>query len=368
MNRWSQFAAVLATGAMVLSACGAPQQNSRDGGGDGGLPTSVNLMVPYSAGGGTDTWARFVAPYIEKHLEGEPSVLVENVPGGESITGTNKYVTDGDTSGETLLVTTATTYFQDLLKHPSAKFDFSTLRPLMVNGTGGVVYASSASGIKTVKDLVDLEEPAKYAGISATGLDLSMLQAADVLGAKIEPTFGFEGRGPARLALERGEVDVDYQTTSAYLSQVEPLVEEGKAVPLFTFGMLEDGEVVRDPTLKDIPTLEEVYEEINGSAPEGPGYDAYRSFLIPGYVYQKGIWANEGTSDEVVEAFNKAAAEIAEDSEFVEKAEDVLGGYPLLPGNDASDELTDAFNLSDDTRQYALDMLEDDYGVTVETK
>lgn len=44
----------------------------------------------------------------------------------------------------------------------------------------------------------------------------------------------------------------------------------------------------------------------------------------------------------------------------------MLGGYPLYSGEDAKDDLLEAFQIDPDVRQYALDMLEDDYDTTIE--
>lgn len=358
---------VLAAAALSLSACADPQGVGGDEGSeDGAMPSRVNLLIPYDVGGGTDIWARFLAPYLEKHVEGGANFLPENVPGGESITGSNQFVEQRGKDGSTLLVTSGTTYFQALLGRPEVKFDFAKMIPLMLNGTGGVIFASPDSGIKSIEDLKNPPKKLTYGGISATGLDLSLLQAFDVLGADLEATFGFEGRGPALLAFQRGEVNVDYQTTSAYLSQVQPLVDEGKAIPLMSFGILEDGEIVRDPNVPDLPTLEEVYQELNGEEPSGPAYEAYRSFLVPGYVYQKGLWANEGTPDSIVQAYWDAVDKIAEDEEFQKSSEEALGGYPLYSGEDAKDDLLEAFEIEADVRKYTLDMLENEYDTTLE--
>ena len=348
----------------ALAACATPSQGGSTGE-DVGLPAAISLTVPYAPGGGTDTWARFIAPYLSANMEGAPTVLVENAPGGESITGSNRYVNRGGTDGTTVLVTSGTTYIQALLGQPEVQFDFATMLPLMLNGTGGVVYVSAATGITGLDDFVDYDETLVYGGISATGLDLTMLQALDVLDVDIDATFGFEGRGPARLALERGETTIDYQTTSAYLTQVQPSVDAGTAVPLFSFGVLEDGEIVRDPALPDLPTLEEAYEIVNGKQPSGDAYDAYKAFLVPGYVYQKGIWANEGTPDSIVDAYRAAARDIAADADFVATSETVLGGYPLLPGDVAAEALVEAFTIPSAVRQYTLDMLADEYDVTL---
>lgn len=360
--------AVLAAATLGLSACADPQGVGGGGEGseDASMPSRVNLLIPYDEGGGTDIWARFLAPYLEKHVEGGANYTPENVPGGESITGSNEFVEQRGTDGSTLLVTSGTTYFQALLGRPEVKFDFAKMIPLILNGTGGVIFASPDSGIESIEDLKNPPSKLTYGGISATGLDLSMLQAFDVLDVDLEATFGFEGRGPALLAFQRGEVNVDYQTTSAYLTQVQPLVDEGKAIPLMSFGVLEDGEIVRDPNVPDLPTVEEVYQELNGEEPSGPAYEAYRSFLVPGFVYQKGLWANEGTPDSIIQAYWDSVDKIAEDEEFQKASEDVLGGYPLYSGEDARDDLTEAFQIEDDVRQYTLDMLKNEYDTTVE--
>lgn len=308
--------AVAAVSAVVLAACGNPQGIGGDEGGDGEMPSSIELLIPYDVGGGTDTWARFLAPYLEKHVEGDTTFKPENVPGGESITGSNQFVNESKGDGSTLLVTSGTTYFQALLDRPEVQFDFTKMQPLILNGTGGVIYASADSGIKSPKDLLDPPEPLEYGGISATGLDLSLLQAFDLLGVDVDATFGFEGRGPARLALERGEVNIDYQTTSAYLTEVKPMVEDGDAVPLMSFGVLKDGKIVRDPNVPDLPTVGEVYEQLNGKKPSGPAYEAYRAFLVPGYVYQKGLWATEDAPDSVVNAIRDAVEPISQDEKF----------------------------------------------------
>ncbi len=368
MKRTALVAAGLAA-SLVLAACSAPQQ----GGGEetpeeASLPTNITMSVPFSAGGGTDTWARVIAPHLQRHLEGEPNVVVENNPGGGSITGANQFVREGATDGSTILVSSGSTYLPQLLNQAEVEYDFSQMIPLVLNGTGGVVYTSPSTGIESPADLADFEGDLHYGGISATGLDLVTLLAMDVLGVEMDATFGFEGRGPARLAFERGEINLDYQTTSAYNTQVQPSVDEGEAVPLFSFGTMQDGEIVRDPAFPDLPTVEEVYEEINGEAPSGEAYDAYRAGLVAGYVYQKGIWAAKDTPESIVEAYRTAASEVATDEEFLAQAEEILGGYPLIPGEEAQDALLEAFQIDDSVRQYMLDLLANQYDTVVETK
>ena len=150
-------AAVFAA-SLGLAACSNPQGVGDSGAAEAGaeMPSQVDMIIPYDEGGGTDTWARFLAPYLEKHVEGNPTFLPENKPGGESITGSNEFVQSGGTDGGEVLVTSGTTYFQALLGHPAVKFDFSKMRPLILNGTGGVIYTSPSTGIEKASDLTAL--------------------------------------------------------------------------------------------------------------------------------------------------------------------------------------------------------------------
>jgi len=49
----------------------------------------ITLIVGASAGGGYDTQARLVARHLGKHIPGNPSIIVQNMPGAGSLTATN---------------------------------------------------------------------------------------------------------------------------------------------------------------------------------------------------------------------------------------------------------------------------------------
>jgi hypothetical protein len=57
----------------------------------GAVEVTIEWVIPFAEGGGSDVWARFMAPFLSKHLPGRPNVIIRNVPGGGSITGTNDF-------------------------------------------------------------------------------------------------------------------------------------------------------------------------------------------------------------------------------------------------------------------------------------
>lgn len=347
----------------LMAACAPPQSNYQPSG--GGI---VDVVVPYSAGGGTDTWARFITPYYARHQDDVTRYQVENVPGGESITGTNAYVATNVTNGAQVLVASATTYFQSMLDHPIAEFDFSVMEPLALNGTGAVLWTHGDSGISSAQDLIGRAEPAKYGGISASGLDAVALLALGAMDANVRGVFGFEGRGPSRLAVQRREIELDFQTTSTYLSQLMPLVEAGDAVPLFTVGVLDEGgEVVRDPNVPDVPTFTEIYKEVTGDTElSRVEYQAYSAFVVPGFFYQKGLWSNPGTDQAVLDRYAEITATLNADPQFRAETKDALGGYDLVSGPEARTAFRRALDLDPEVLEWARTFLTNEHGAVLD--
>lgn len=361
LSRRNLFTVAGLTGLVGLTAC-APEQTRYNPSG----PGIIDVVVPYSSGGGTDTWARFITNALAERQDDVDRYQVNNVPGGESITGTNAYVHADVTNGNQLLVASATTYFQNMLGHHTAEFDFSVMEPLVFNGTGAVLWAGESAEVTTIQELKDKTERVKYGGISASGLDLVALLALEALGIKVDGVFGFEGRGPTRLAVQRNETQLDFQTTSTYRSQVDPLVEQGTAFPLFCVGVLEDGEVVRDPALEDIPTVHELVDELNPGGRDSQAFHAYEAFVTPGFFYQKGLWSNEGTEQSVIDTYDELVDEMNGDEQFLEESASALGGYDLISGKAGREDFRAALDMDPELREYARNFLTDEHGAVLD--
>ncbi|MQA76893.1 MAG: hypothetical protein GEV10_00185 [Streptosporangiales bacterium] len=351
----------------VLLAAGCSNPGGGGGSGTEEMPKSIKLVVPYTQGGGTDTWARVLAPELKRNLEGQPTVQIENLPGGEGIAANNRFYDVDPPDGSRLLVGTGTSYIPPLLGVSEAKCDFSKLTPLITNGTGSVLYATKDSGVKKAEDLAKPATQLKYGGISATGSDLGALIAFDLLKLDVKTTFGFEGRGPIGLALQRGELNIDRQTTSAFNAEVKPQVESGDVTPLMTYGVLDDdGAIVRDPNFKDLPTVPEVYKTLYGKEPSGPAYAAYRTFAVGMYSFEKAVWAKPGTPKAVIDAFNATVPKLRSDKRFTELRTKALGNYQLSSGAESQKQIDEVFDVKPETRTYILDLLKDKYDTTVE--
>lgn len=324
----------------------------------------IEFVVPFGTGGGTDVFARYMSPFLSENLEGSPDIQTVNITGGGSINGANEYVNMRDPDGYSILHTSASTHVPFFLDDPNVQYDLNELKPVAGLPTGGVVYVNPETGIEGPNDIQDADQELIYAGISATGLDIVTLLAYEVLDMDVQSILGYDGRGPARVAFESGESNIDYQTTSAYLNDVQYLVDEGSAVPLFSLGQLDsNGEVVRDPAFEDMPSLKEFYEEAYGEEPSGEAWEAYKSFLGSSFTVQKVMWIHSDAPEASYEALTNATQQISEDEEFVENGGEILGGYELYYGKELESLVNNMLDTEPEIIDWTKDWLQENYGV-----
>ena len=103
---------------------------------------TIEWIIPFKEGGGGDTWARFNAPFFQKHIPGNPAIVVNNIPGGGSIKGANLFAERVKPNGLMILGTSGTTQMPYLLDDPRVRYDYSKYKPIMAYPTGGVAYVS----------------------------------------------------------------------------------------------------------------------------------------------------------------------------------------------------------------------------------
>lgn len=346
--------AILAGALVALAANSALAADFKGFGGK-----TIEWIIPFKEGGGSDKWARFYAPMLAKALPGRPSVVVRNMPGAGSTRGSNYFAARAKPDGLTILGTSGSTQFPYLLGDRRVKYEYKDWQVVLASPTGGVVYLNPALGVRSAKDLAKLKgKTLLYGSQGATSLDLIPLLAFEILGLDVRPVFGMRGRSAGRLAYERGEVNIDYQTTSAYLSQVVPLVKDGRAVPIMSWGALaKDGRIVRDPTVPDLPHFAEVYEAIHGRKPSGPAWHAWRTFFVAGFPGQKMVFLPKGAPGDIVAAYRAAFAKVVSAPGFAKKAARRLGVYEQHTGKAAEATKHLATTIAAQDRKWVRDWL-----------
>ncbi len=202
------FAAALAS--MLVFASGAQAQDGFYKG------KSVTIVVGYSAGGGYDQYARLVARHLGKHIPGNPTVIVQNMPGAASMTSVRYLEATAPKDG-----TVITTFDPGLILETVAAPDKAKVKFSDYHWVGTLLrdiricYASVASGIRTWDEMMARKE--FLIGNTAKGSNAYVNGAIlrKVFHAPVRQISGYPGSNEQRLALERGELEGNCGSWSA---------------------------------------------------------------------------------------------------------------------------------------------------------
>ncbi len=202
---------------------------------------TLRVVVASAAGGGSDIVARLMMRHLPRHIPGNPTIVVENMPGAGEIIGTNYVYGKAKPDGLTALFATGTPINQ-LIELPGIEFDVTKMP--IIGGSSESVAAfvrTDKTGVKSARDLLNPKAPIVIGGSGYGSIkDVSMLAAMNLLGVK-SPTYvtGYGGAGPIRLAFERAEINFTQETAVGISRSVLPWVREGWTSVLYQVGFLD---------------------------------------------------------------------------------------------------------------------------------
>ncbi|WP_108482354.1 Bug family tripartite tricarboxylate transporter substrate binding protein [Oceaniglobus ichthyenteri] len=321
----------------------------------------IELIVPFKAGGATDVYGRFFAGKLSEHLPGKPTVVVSNIPGAGGMPGANQFEARAKPDGTTLIAMTVSTQLNWLFEDPAAQFDLKAWRPLILTPQREVALVHKDTGATGPEDVKTLQEAdLRYADHSVRGLSIFRLLGFDGLGWDVTPVWGVSG-GPARIAMERGEITLAFASSAAYRKDYASMVESGVVAPVFSYGDLDaDGNIVRDATFPDLPTYLELYQEVNGEELSGPLRELYEMHLqFTGA--SKSLFLPAGTPDSVYNAYVDAINAILNDPAYAEENSKFFGDHLQAVGAQAQTNLGQALGLNADLKAYLAEWLDEKY-------
>ncbi len=169
---------------------------------------TITLLVGSTAGGGYDLYARTLARFLGAHIPGNPTVIVQNMPGAGSLTSVLYLDNAAPRNGTYMTIFNAGLLTEAIINPTEAKVDFRKLNWIgSVTPDLRVCYTWGASGIKTWDDLAG----SKVVTLGATGQssssynDVQMLK--NLFHREVRSILGYPGRSEVHLAIRRGELD-----------------------------------------------------------------------------------------------------------------------------------------------------------------
>jgi putative tricarboxylic transport membrane protein len=277
--------AALGLGAVTLTACGTGDSASADGGFDPG--NQITMIVPFSAGGGSDLSGRAMAAGLEEPTG--TTITVQNIEGGSGAIGYSEFLSmEGDASK--LLATE--TALMALPATQDVQFDYTSFTPIFKAGDDyTLVVVGADSEHQTCSDVTEAAAAGDVVvGVSgATSLD-------EIVFSLIEADQGVE--------FDR----IPYESGSEVLAGLlGGTIEVASLNPSEVLGQLESGDLkalcalaperYEAEALADIPTGQEQGIDV--------AFAQFRGVIAPG-----------GISDEAKAYWIKAAQAYAETEEF----------------------------------------------------
>ena len=168
---------------------------------------TVRIVVGLSAGGGFDIYARALARHMGKHIAGNPSFVVDNMPGAGSMIAANHVYKAAKPDGLTIGHFVGSLFMQQLLGRPGAEFEATKYEFIGAPIPEKTACAlTKASGITNVDRWFAAKTPVKL-GATGSGpiVDVPKILKAAV-GLPIQLVLGFKGTADIRLAAESGEL------------------------------------------------------------------------------------------------------------------------------------------------------------------
>jgi tripartite-type tricarboxylate transporter receptor subunit TctC len=170
---------------------------------------TIRFVVGSAPGGGLDTYTRVLARHMGRHISGNPTIIVENMPGAGSLIAANHLYKAAKPDGLSIGNFIGIGLLGQILGRPGIEFDARRFEYVGVPARFGSVCAfTKASGITSMEQWMAAKRPVK---MGSTGPGGNIYEGAMILktalNLPIQLISGYKSIGEIRLAAEAGEVD-----------------------------------------------------------------------------------------------------------------------------------------------------------------
>src|SRR6266581_970110 len=200
---------------------------------------TVTIVVGYKPGGGYDATARLLARHLPDHLPGKPTVIVQNMPGGNSIIAANHIYNVAKPDGLSIGTFNRNLPIAQLTKVQGVKYDMMKFAWIGSAANETTILAIRADlPYKTFAELRKAREPVVIGstGPGANTYDFPLL-LKELLGVKLKIVSGYSSSADIMLAVERKEVD---GRAGSYTS-LKPFIDRKLVRPIVRARSTESG-------------------------------------------------------------------------------------------------------------------------------
>ena len=304
------------------------------------------VLVGSTPGGGNDLFARVFAKYYGRHVPGNPTWTVINMPGAGGILVTQSIYTLQPKDGSVIAAVQRGIPLEPLLSGKDLKYDSLKMKWLgSINKETNLIIAWHTAPVKTAADMFKYEFIAGAAGGGADSLTYPRL-LNKTLGTKFKIITGYPGGEEQSLAMEReethGRASIPWTTVRA---------NHGDWLRDKKINIIVQMALHRDPDLPDISNVLEYVKD--------PKDKLVFELLFSRQETGRPFAAPPETPADRLAALRQAFTDTANDKEFITELEQRGGSVELLKYDEMEALIAKLYKTPPDVVAMARDLLRD---------
>lgn len=295
---------------------------------------TVRIIVPSTTGGGFDVYSRLIGRYIGKYIPGNPSIVVNNVPGAGGLTGMNYTYKVAKPDGLSIGSIMGSMSLAQLIGLRGIEFDIRKFE--YIGGPVGdtqVMIFSKTSGITSMEKLTSSKAPVRLGALSPGNMSVDAPKIFKrVTGLPIAVVEGYQGTPEISMAVESGEVAGTCLGWEGAKIPWRKALDRGDAVVVLQFVEKPHPELPNVPLAVNFVKTEEERQLIQKAITNVQ--KMMRPYAFP-----------PGTPKELVQLMRKAFQDTMKDKEFLVEAEKLKCRIDPLKGEEIEEISKNLFEL-----------------------
>lgn len=291
------------------------------------------IITSSGPGGGYDSYSRMFARFMPKHLPGNPTIIVNNMPGGAGIRAANYLYTIAPKDGSTIALIDRGIQTAPLLYGAESKAQFDAVKFFQLGSVmqeTGMVVLNSKSPVNSLDDMRKMEI---IVGAQGPEQDPAMYPRLlnQIAGAKFKIVYGYKGQPEVFNAVEKGELQGLFMSGWSGNGRAYVLDKMGKGEMKLLLQLAK----VRDPKHPDLPT---VLEAVNS-----PADKQIVEVLLSRLALGRPFIAPPGVPAERIKILRAAFRKSVEDPELIAEAQKTRLAIDPIWGEEAQEIIESAY-------------------------
>ncbi|MBT8001393.1 MAG: hypothetical protein HN578_00605 [Rhodospirillales bacterium] len=270
---------------------------------------TITVLVGAGAAGGVSIMARIISRNLAKSIEGNPKIIVKNLPGGGGAKA-QSFLYDKARNDGTTVYYGFWNGIAQVVKAPGIRFKYEKFVPVGGLKLAGVLLWGRKDmlpgGLKESADISKVKR-FKFGGMGIiNSRTLMATLSLEVLKVNYQFIGGWRGNGKVRAAIAGKEIMGTADAIHIYLPFATKLMKGNEFAIFHLPKVNSNGTVTANPIMaKYAPNFMDVYKKIHGGVPSGTAWEALKQALVIGGSMQHVLMGPPGLNSKAAVALEK---------------------------------------------------------------